>query len=178
MPQSQAAEKNHGTARKSHTTITRHQEDKLSKCYFPIGILGQVWYLTVLVPDLCTLTYFKPVSWRAILHRTAPILLTLVWVYVLHLSETNMAYVQVTEKDFIQRAVSKKALKCIYRHSKFFSFIGGEWGDPSGPLVSMALYIFLCWTTFKCGNSHVALHLLFHKRPVALTFHNVQWVGL
>ena len=26
-------------------------------CHFLIGILGQVWYLIVLVPDLCTLTY-------------------------------------------------------------------------------------------------------------------------
>ena len=25
----------------------------------PIGILGQVWYLIVSIPDLCTLTYFK-----------------------------------------------------------------------------------------------------------------------
>ena len=28
-------------------------------CHFPIGILGQVWYLFVSIPDLCTLTYFK-----------------------------------------------------------------------------------------------------------------------
>ena len=27
-------------------------------CYFPIGILGQVWYLIVSIPDLCTLSYF------------------------------------------------------------------------------------------------------------------------
>ena len=27
--------------------------------HFPIGILGQVWYLIVLILDLCTLTYFK-----------------------------------------------------------------------------------------------------------------------
>ena len=27
-------------------------------CYFPIGILGQVCYLIVSIPDLCTLTYF------------------------------------------------------------------------------------------------------------------------
>ena len=27
-------------------------------CYFPIGILGQVWYCIVSIPDLCTLTYF------------------------------------------------------------------------------------------------------------------------
>ena len=28
---------------------------------FPIGILGQVWYLIVSIPDLCALTYF---GWR------------------------------------------------------------------------------------------------------------------
>ena len=27
-------------------------------CHFPIRILGQVWYLIVSIPDLCTLTYF------------------------------------------------------------------------------------------------------------------------
>ena len=27
-------------------------------CHFPIGILGQVWYLIVSIPELCTLTYF------------------------------------------------------------------------------------------------------------------------
>ena len=27
-------------------------------CCFPIGILGQMWYLIVSIPDLCTLTYF------------------------------------------------------------------------------------------------------------------------
>ena len=29
----------------------------LRVCHFPIGILGQVWYSIVLIPDLCTLTY-------------------------------------------------------------------------------------------------------------------------
>ena len=28
-------------------------------CHFPIGILGQVWYLIVWIPDLCNLTYFQ-----------------------------------------------------------------------------------------------------------------------
>ena len=28
-------------------------------CYFPIGILDQVWHLIVSIPDLCTLTYFN-----------------------------------------------------------------------------------------------------------------------
>ena len=31
----------------------------LSVCHFPIGILGQVWYLIVSIPDLCNLTYFN-----------------------------------------------------------------------------------------------------------------------
>ena len=29
-------------------------------CDFSIGILGHVWYLIVSIPDLCTLSYFKP----------------------------------------------------------------------------------------------------------------------
>ena len=28
-------------------------------CHFPIGILGQVWYLIVSIPDLCTITYLN-----------------------------------------------------------------------------------------------------------------------
>ena len=34
-----------------------------------IGILGQVWYLIVLIPDLCTLTYFD-------INHTVPDILT------------------------------------------------------------------------------------------------------
>ena len=30
--------------------------------HFPIGILGQVWYLIVSIPDLCTLTYFYKIK--------------------------------------------------------------------------------------------------------------------
>ena len=30
----------------------------LCVCYFPNSTLGQVWYLIVSIPDLCTLTYF------------------------------------------------------------------------------------------------------------------------
>ena len=30
----------------------------LLNCYFPICILGQVWYLIISIPYLCTLTYF------------------------------------------------------------------------------------------------------------------------
>ena len=41
----------------------------LSVCHFPTGILGQVWYLIVSIPDLCTLTYFYfPVQ---VCHKTS-----------------------------------------------------------------------------------------------------------
>ena len=33
---------------------------------FPFGILGQVWYLIVSIPDLCPLSYFHTV--RIVLH--------------------------------------------------------------------------------------------------------------
>ena len=31
---------------------------------FPCGILGQVWYLIVLIPDLCQLSYFGGLFWK------------------------------------------------------------------------------------------------------------------
>ena len=34
-------------------------------CHFPIGILGQVWYLIVSIPDLCNLTYFDKGEWTS-----------------------------------------------------------------------------------------------------------------
>ena len=37
----------------------------MSNCVFvtfPCAILGQVWYVTVLIPDLCRLCYFKVVD--------------------------------------------------------------------------------------------------------------------
>ena len=30
---------------------------------FPIGFLGQIWYLIVSIPDLCTLTYLVLADW-------------------------------------------------------------------------------------------------------------------
>ena len=32
--------------------------------HFPIGNLGQVWYLIVSIPDLCTLTYLHYLSFK------------------------------------------------------------------------------------------------------------------
>ena len=38
-------------------------------CHFPIGILGQVWYLIVSIPDLCTITYLKSTAIHTILEE-------------------------------------------------------------------------------------------------------------
>ena len=38
-------------------------------CHFPIGILGQVWYLIVSIPDPCTLTYFDLPVQNAIIYE-------------------------------------------------------------------------------------------------------------
>ena len=47
-------------------------------CHFPIGILGEVWYLIVSIPDLCILTYFSdriPCTFGC-------------WYYLVHCQET------------------------------------------------------------------------------------------
>ena len=42
---------------KGLTSWLRFVEYNCEFVHFPIGILGQVWYLIVSSPDLCTLTY-------------------------------------------------------------------------------------------------------------------------
>ena len=40
---------------------------------FPFGILGQLWYLIISLPDLCPLSYFHTV--RIVLHISAVVVL-------------------------------------------------------------------------------------------------------
>ena len=40
---------------------------------FPCGILGQVWYLIVLIPDLCHLSYNKRSSFDSHIKSVVPI---------------------------------------------------------------------------------------------------------
>ena len=51
-------------------------------CHFPIGILGQVWYLIVSIPDLCTLTYLalpKDMSITCLMRRPSVISIDFIW---------------------------------------------------------------------------------------------------
>ena len=45
-------------------------------CHFPIGILGQVWYLIVSIPDLCNLTYFDNIKVYEVPYQSFPQSLT------------------------------------------------------------------------------------------------------
>ena len=47
----------------SNSSYTIKLASKLKLIYSTFGILGQVWYLIVSIPDLCTLTYFHTMEW-------------------------------------------------------------------------------------------------------------------
>ena len=55
-------------------------------CHFPIGILGQVWYLIVSIPDLCNLTYFGVLSNFAIILKKKRELIAFLFWFVLWMS--------------------------------------------------------------------------------------------
>ena len=78
-----------GTARKSPSTITRHQEDKLSKAIsslFPIKMIPHLRFVIVVFPDHTHLLFLKV---RQILARWVPHLLT---------DEQNRQWVKVAKK--------------------------------------------------------------------------------
>ena len=83
-------------------------------CHFPIGILGQVWYLIVSIPDLCNLTYF-------ILLRRWPILITYVYMHLMH----ENSWLLFTQYDLMPLGVCETSprisIKCWYL-SIFWSF--------------------------------------------------------
>ena len=83
-------------------------------CHFPIGILGQVWYLIVSIPDLCTLTYFSdriPCTFRCIY-------------YLVHCQET--AIYHVGRHSAMLETLSKKhsvtSTQCHWRLYTFVNF--------------------------------------------------------
>ena len=56
-------------------------------CHFPIGILGQVWYLIVSIPDLCILTYSNTCLYKMYWEGTMD-LERVTWI-TMHLLELN-----------------------------------------------------------------------------------------
>ena len=55
-------------------------------CHFPIGILGQVWYLIVSFPDLCNLTYFHVQT------NVLPIYLMIILIYFYEFPSANFSF--------------------------------------------------------------------------------------
>ena len=84
-------------------------------CHFPIDILGQVWYLILSIPDLCTLTYFKPRlcsrmifrGFRGLIMRTQMTLSSLTKRYMAFFKDHNNTYIKgyfhlCPRTDFLQ----------------------------------------------------------------------------
>ena len=74
-------------------------------CHFPIGILGQVWYLIVSIPDLCILTYFL---WRYFAFPyfvcQEPTRILYLIFYILKLLNYSTYFTGVFTFDWLQRA--------------------------------------------------------------------------
>ena len=71
--------------------------------HFPIGILGQVWYLIVSIPDLCTLTYFEK-------HQTMEFLLMVDFLHIFK----NVAFFKIF-RDFLNLPVAPgKVVNALY----------------------------------------------------------------
>ena len=69
-------------------------------CHFPIGILGQTWYLIVSIPDFCTLTYLD------LFERLSVCLLYwILWYHRLNKSESTI-WPYVSRKSLTQSVES------------------------------------------------------------------------
>ena len=71
--------------------------------HFPIGILGQVWYLFVSIPDLCTLTYFAPWSTKDVAYKT------LVWPKLEYAAPiwSPHSILQINQREKVQRTAAR-----------------------------------------------------------------------
>ena len=94
-------------------------------CYFPIGILGQVWYLIVLIPDICILTYFEPAAPRSRFKHSATEPLcsfdTLVWgSFVIYLILYMYMYVLLLD-NYLGLEGRTFCLGCVHDHASVFA---------------------------------------------------------
>ena len=89
-------------------------------CHFPIGILGQVWYLIVSIPDLCNLTYFDWILKPYKQNYLGPICLVLSAFGKLILSFTQIWILLSLKKywpSFWKPNLNKVACSACHRHS-------------------------------------------------------------
>ena len=50
-------------------------------CYFPIGILGQMWYLIVSIPDICSLLYLEDL-FKSVFQQTQVAIYIYIYIYI------------------------------------------------------------------------------------------------
>ena len=99
-------------------------------CHFPIGILGQVWYLIVSIPDLCTLTYL----YSAVLIPRCPIH---------HFHKKQFCYLNFVNAPLLTFTSQSTAIFML-RQSVYLTtlFPGQAW---------LSGYPVLCAHTFACN---------------------------
>ena len=96
--------------------------------HFPIAILGQVWYLIVSIPDLCTLTYFTLLLLPAFVnaHRRKMYLNELI--FHLSIAFIPFSYINLYPEFFIL-ALSKDQTVCVQRkvfNQHYYEFSDGN----------------------------------------------------
>ena len=112
-------------------------------CHFPIGILGQVWYLIVSIPDLynlITMTWDFQQCKMCDQQRLRP-----------------AAHTRRLIRAFASRLVSAKLLP--EHHLEFLGLIGGCTGSSESTLVK----ILHCWKSHVVD--HIYIQYTFHEYP-------------
>ena len=124
--------------------------------HFPIGILGQVWYLIVSIPDLCNLTYSNPMN------NTYPAIF-IFWAVIVSLFWPYNCIVSIKKREIINTNTDASS---------------GDWGLCECEQQMLWRVCRLAWTftALRC-NAVPKYHLLTHinYRPVTgsynLTFY-------
>ena len=110
-------------------------------CHFPIGILGQVWYLIVSIPDLCTLTYFNPFMLNALPHH-----------YQMDVSISNFMVVGCFFYSNFKISFCKQAVENLIKHQilwHMISFFTICWYPTKRQLGLYGLIFQLCLLCFS-----------------------------
>ena len=110
-------------------------------CHFPIGILGQVWYLIVSIPDLCTITYFwseEQISFCMLFGKTHYLIhqlniLLKDWVFNILLPTIKCygASCLVFGLNLIFKVLPYFVWVCSERSGKTAGMQGGPWGHKT-----------------------------------------------
>ena len=100
-------------------------------CYFPISILGQVWYLIVSIPDLCCLSYFVLASHRYCLTHCVEVLQKLPLPRAVFLKGVKRAqYQSIIWKPHLSLILTNQCLTTMVRSGTVINIVPLWWYCP------------------------------------------------